>query len=234
MAIPGQVNMNNSLYTSKSASYFSTVRMDVISVLPHNPDQKIMEVGAGGCDTLLFIRENGLTAEVMGVELMALPGTNQQHPAIDKLQLIDIEKENIDAPFNYFDVIICADVLEHLADPWLALEKIVRHLKPGGIVVASIPNIREIKTILQILVRGDFKYDVSGGVLDKTHLRFFCKKNMKQLLAGSNLQAEFCKPNYLLRVVKSGRKRRIINLLTLGLFTDLLTVQYILKARKKA
>lgn len=225
--------MNNNYYTAKTVSYFSTVRMDIISVLPQKTGQKIMEVGSGACDTLLYIKENEIAGEVMGVELMELPGTNQQHTAIDKVQIIDIEKENIDAPFNYFDVIICADVLEHLADPWLALEKIVRYLKPGGVVVASIPNIREIKTIFQILVRRDFKYDVSGGILDKTHLRFFCKKNMEQLFAGSNLRAEFCKPNFLLPVVKSGRKRRIINLLSMGLIKDLLTVQYIFIARKK-
>lgn len=226
--------MNNSHYTVKSSSYFSAVRMDVISVLPQNPVQKILEVGAGACDTLLYIKENEIAAEVMGVELMALPGTNQQHPAIDKVQVIDIEKEAIDAPSNYFDVIICADVLEHLADPWLALEKMICHLKPGGIVVASIPNFREIKTVFQVLFRGDFKYDVSGGILDKTHLRFFCKKNMEQLFSGCNLHTEFCKPNFLLPVVKSGRKRRIINFLSLGLFKDLLTVQYIFIARKKA
>ena len=225
--------MNNKYYTVKPTSYFSTVRADIISVLPGNPAQKLLEIGAGACDTLLYIKENGIASEVMGVELMRIPGSNQQHPAIDKLQIADIEKENINAPEAYFDVIICADVLEHLSDPWSSLEKIIVHLKPGGIIVVSIPNIREIRTVYQLLVKGDFKYETAGGILDKTHLRFFCKKNILQLLTTKELEPIYSTSNFLLRSVPSGRKRRIINRLSFGLFEDLLTVQYLFIARKK-
>ena len=225
--------MNINHYTIKDAAYFANVRMDIISMVPLDPKQKILEIGAGTGNTLVYIKEKNIAAEVMGVELINIPDSNQQNPAIDRFQLANIETENIKASENYFDAIICADVLEHLADPWAAVDKITRHLKPNGMLIVSMPNIREIKTISKIVFKADFKYEVSGGIMDKTHLRFFCKKNIRQLLTTAELTPVYCTPNFMLKVVADGRKRRIINLLTLGLIKDLLTVQYIFIAKKR-
>lgn len=210
------------------------VRMDVISLLPLLPQQKVLEIGAGTCNTLVYLKEHKLAAEVMGVELMKIPGSNQEHPSIDRFQLADIERDSIEANEAYFDTIICADILEHLADPWLAVKKITRYLKPGGTMIVSIPNIREIKTMMQLLLKADFRYDAAGGIMDKTHLRFFCKKNIRELLTTDELTPVYATPNFMLKVVTDGRKRRIINRVTLGLIKDLLTVQYIFVAKKKS
>ena len=225
--------MNKDYYTGKEPGYFSNVRMDIISLLPADSRQKILEIGAGSGNTLSYIKEKKLAAEVWGVELMNMPGSNQQHPTIDNFQIANIENEDIAAPKEYFDVIICADVLEHLADPWVTVDKITGHLKPGGLLIVSIPNIREVKTIFGILFKGDFKYEPSGGILDKTHLRFFCKKNIRELLTTNSLQPVYSTANFLLKVVPEGRKRRIINMLSLGLFENFLTVQFIFIAQKK-
>ncbi len=225
--------MNQSYYTIKDSGYFTHVRKDIISLVPNDANQKILEIGAGSGNTILYLKENKLAAEVTGVELINIPGSNQQHPAIDRFLVANIETDAINVNENYFDTIICADVLEHLADPWTVVDKISRYLKPNGILIISIPNIREVKTISQILFKADFKYEAAGGILDKTHLRFFCKKNIHQLLTTKDLSVIYSTPNFLLKSVPEGKKRRIINLLTLGLFTDLLTVQYIFIARKK-
>src|SRR5712675_425564 len=96
-------------YKEKEKKYFTHIRMDVISLLPRQCTQKVLEIGAGGGDTLLYIKENKLAGEVMGIELMKITGSNQQHSLIDKFQFANIEQENIDAPEEHFDVIICAD-----------------------------------------------------------------------------------------------------------------------------
>ncbi|MBS1743828.1 MAG: methyltransferase domain-containing protein [Bacteroidetes bacterium] len=226
--------MDTAHYSSKQENYFMHVRMDVISLLPLLPQQKVLEIGAGTCNTLVYLKEHKLAAEVMGVELMKIPGSNQEHPSIDRFQLADIERDSIEANEAYFDTIICADILEHLADPWLAVKKITRYLKPGGTMIVSIPNIREIKTMMQLLLKADFRYDAAGGIMDKTHLRFFCKKNIRELLTTDELTPVYATPNFMLKVVTDGRKRRIINRVTLGLIKDLLTVQYIFVAKKKS
>ena len=224
--------MDTALYRQKEEKYFSYIRKDIVSLVPENPEQKVLELGASGGNTILYLKENRLAKEVMGVELMRIENSNQEHPLIDKFQIADIEKEEINAPAEYFDVIICADVLEHLVDPWKTIDKICYHLKKGGLIIASLPNIRDWKTLFKIFFKGDFHYDVKGGILDKTHLRFFCKKNIKQLFTTSILTPILCKPNFLLKVVPEGRKRRIINRLTFGLFKDFLTVQYLCVAKK--
>ncbi len=225
--------MNKEHYAVKEGQYFSNVRMDIISLLPVNPNQKILEIGAGGANTLLHIKENKLASEVMGVELIEISNSNQSHPSIDKIQIANIEHQEIQAAPEYFDVIICADVLEHLADPWSAINKITTHLKKGGLLIASVPNIREWKTMARILFKGDFRYDPAGGIMDKTHLRFFCRKNIMEMLDTQDLQPIKILPNFILPVVKDGKKRRIINRLSFGLFRDFLAVQYLAVAKKK-
>jgi 2-polyprenyl-3-methyl-5-hydroxy-6-metoxy-1,4-benzoquinol methylase len=224
---------NEASYVNKGKEYFSHIRMDVISLLPLQPSQKVLEIGAGGGDTLMYIKEKKLAGEVMGVELLKIENSNQQNPLIDNFQIADIEQENINAPEDYFDIIICADVLEHLADPWKCIARISRHLKKGGRMIASIPNIREVKTLFNIVFRGDFKYEAKGGILDNTHLRFFCKKNMLQLMSTDSLYPIYCKPNILLKEVPQGKKRRFLNRLTFGLILDFLAIQYLCVAEKR-
>jgi 2-polyprenyl-3-methyl-5-hydroxy-6-metoxy-1,4-benzoquinol methylase len=218
-------------YAAKESNYFANIRRDIISLIPSNANQKILEIGAGAGNTLLFIKENKMAAEVMGVELMEFAESNQTHPLIDKFQIANVEHENIQAPENYFDVLICADVLEHLVDPWSMVEKLTRYLKKDGLMIVSIPNIREWKTLSRLVFRGSFKYQSSGGIMDRTHLRFFCKKDACELLNTSQLTTIYYKPNFML--LPEGRKRRIFNYVTFRLFEEFLAIQYLFIARKK-
>ena len=225
--------MNESYYIKKEEKYFSHIRMDVISLLPLQASQRVLEIGAGGGDTLVYIKERKLASEVMGIELLKLKNSNQNHPLIDKFQFANIEMENIDAPEEYFDIIICADILEHLSDPWSCVTRISRYLKRGGRLIASIPNIREIKTLFRIIVFGDFRYEEEGGILDNTHLRFFCKKNILQMMTAGSLSPVSCKPNILFKEVHEGKKRRVINWITFGLLVNFLAIQYLCVAEKR-
>jgi 2-polyprenyl-3-methyl-5-hydroxy-6-metoxy-1,4-benzoquinol methylase len=83
-----------------------------------------------------------------------------------------------------FDVIVAADVLEHLKDPVGALRRAVAHLAPSGIVVASIPNVAHISVRIA-LAQGRFPYG-PVGLLDHTHLQFFDRQRAFELfeLAG--------------------------------------------------
>lgn len=218
-------------YAVKESDYFANIRRDIISLIPSDSNQKILEIGAGVGNTLLFIKQNKMAAEVMGVELMEFAESNQKHPLIDKFQIANIEHENIQAPDEYFDVIICADVLEHLIDPWTMVEKLTRYLKKGGLMIVSVPNIREWKTLSGIVFGGRFKYQPAGGIMDKTHLRFFCKKDIWQLLNTTHLTPIYHQPNFML--LPEGRKRRILNYATFRLFEDFLAIQYLFIARKK-
>ncbi len=82
-------------------------------------------------------------------------------------------ERDLDYPKEYFDYIIFGDVLEHLNQPEAVLVNMKRYLKPGGMILASIPNIMHISVIGDLL-NGAFTYQDSG-ILDRTHLRFFTK-----------------------------------------------------------
>jgi O-antigen biosynthesis protein len=82
-----------------------------------------------------------------------------------------------------FDVAVFGDVLEHLRNPWKVLQDTKQILKEEGYVVASIPNIAH-GAIRLALLQGRFEY-TEFGILDNTHLRFFTRKTVEDLLENS-------------------------------------------------
>jgi hypothetical protein len=80
-----------------------------------------------------------------------------------------------------FDVIILADVLEHLLEPRALLVQLHGLLAAGGRVLVSIPNITHVD-IQVMLSQDEWRYR-SSGLLDRTHLRFFTLKTLSQMAA---------------------------------------------------
>ena len=85
-----------------------------------------------------------------------------------------------------FDVIIFSDVLEHFYDPVGIIKSSQSLLKQDGIIVVTVPNIANIFSRIALLF-GFFNYSETG-VIDKTHIRFFNRKNLKQLAKESDLK----------------------------------------------
>ena len=217
------------LYEDKTAAYYQELRHDLLQLVPDGPANRVLDAGAASGNLLLAIKQAGKASEVTGVDLFFLPNSNQQHPLVDRFIIANLEAEQLDLPEDYFDVLICGDVLEHLADPWRTLAYLTRFLKPGGTAIVSLPNVREIKTVAKIVLLGDFRYAPSG-VLDKTHLRFFCKKNILALVASAALQRARVLPSFALH--PSLRRQRLLNTLTLGIFQQFLAQQYLVVATK--
>ncbi|OME35285.1 methyltransferase domain-containing protein [Paenibacillus sp. FSL E2-0274] len=78
-----------------------------------------------------------------------------------------------------YDYIIFADVLEHLKNPELVLEKCKILLKENGEILSSIPNVAHASIVLNLL-DGKFQYQ-KIGLLDNTHLKLYTKKNIFDL-----------------------------------------------------
>jgi len=100
-------------------------------------------------------------------------------------------------------------------------------LKTDGFIIASLPNIREFKTLYNIVIRGDFKYE-NAGVLDKTHLRFFCKKNIISLFSLTGYEIISISPYF-----SASLKRKLLNKFFMGIFEEFLAEQYIVIANTK-
>ena len=91
-----------------------------------------------------------------------------------------------------FDYIICADVLEHLLQPGEVLRQLKTKLKPGGVLVASLPNSGHWY-FRAIVLAGRFPKD-ENGLFDKTHLHFFTWDGWRDLFAQSGYTIERIKP----------------------------------------
>lgn len=93
-----------------------------------------------------------------------------------------------ETPTDFFqdvDVVVCGDVLEHMADPKSTLKMVVSIHKKGTVFIISVPNIANIWVRLNLLF-GKFDY-TERGILDKTHIKFFTKKSLKSMLEESGL-----------------------------------------------
>lgn len=60
----------------------------------------------------------------------------------------------IDKPDDSFDYVCCVDGLEHMTNPYRAVEEFARVLKIGGTGVFSIPNYSNIEKRLKYLLKG--------------------------------------------------------------------------------
>ncbi|WP_304912423.1 methyltransferase domain-containing protein [Hydrogenophaga sp.] len=93
---------------------------------------------------------------------------------------------------NEFDIVLAADVLEHLYDPLQALKSMVTLLNGSGRIVLSLPHASHLG-IGCCLLSNNFRYG-EWGLLDKTHIRFFSLQNIHNLIEAAGLKiihAEF-------------------------------------------
>jgi SAM-dependent methyltransferase len=91
-----------------------------------------------------------------------------------------------DAFLSHHDVVVCADVLEHIADPTQALRRLLALQSPGCQFLISVPNIANIWVRLNLLL-GRFDY-TDRGILDRTHLRFFTWRTLRGMFASVGLR----------------------------------------------
>ncbi|WP_082431540.1 methyltransferase domain-containing protein [Limnohabitans sp. 63ED37-2] len=124
---------------------------------------------------------------------------------------------------NWVNLILMLDVPEHLVDPWNVLRRIQNiHLKPGGKMIISLLNARHFTYVMPLMLYGEFSYQ-ERGILDKTHLRFFKRKSGTKMLRDAGLSIEKVKCTSLDKSLNSGK----LNALTLGIFSEFLTSQFI-------
>lgn len=212
------------LYEEKEEGYFQAARLDLLRLLPADGGLRLLELGAGDGATLRTAREMGLASYTVGIELMVPPGGA---PGVDRFLSGNIEGMELDFPAGSFDAILCADVLEHLVDPWRTVARLAGLLRPGGVFLSSIPNARNHRMLRPIVLGGDFRY-APAGLMDRSHLRFFCRRNVRELFERAGLIVEAVEEN----MGGYGLRHRLVDRLTLGLLHDFFVFQFLIRARK--
>lgn len=199
--------------------YNRSFRQEMFKYIPKET-KKILEVGCSEGLFLSYVKEN-TSAEIWGIE-MNENAAEKASKVAHKVFSGDFNQVYDKLPQNYFDCIVFNDVIEHFDNPWQALINTKQLLSETGVIVSSIPNFRYIGNLTEIISTADFKYKEEGGILDKTHLRFFTSKSIYRLF-------EECGYTLIkqegLRPCQSWKEKLLI-FLSLGFFRDMRFKQF--------
>lgn len=173
----------------KNPEYYSNDYSIILQFIP-NTCKTILDIGCAYGFLGKNIK-NRTEKELVGIELDR-DAAKQAEKYFDKVVVGDIETLELDLKEHYFDCIIFADILEHLKDPWTLLKKIKKYLKPEGVLVASIPNVKHY-TVLRELLLGLWNYK-PAGILDDSHLRFFTLQTIQKMFQDAGYTINSVKP----------------------------------------
>lgn len=152
-------------------------------------NKRVLELGAGPGSITKHLK-NICNCNIVAIE--------NDEKAIDKLTIYCEKIYNIDLnnkswpkaldDEEKFDVVLAADVLEHLYDPWAVLEAMKNLLTDDGFLIISLPHVGH-NAVLASILDSDFEYR-DCGLLDKTHIRFFAMNNIKAMFESAELRVD--------------------------------------------
>lgn len=163
-------------------------RRDLLALVAGAP-KRVLEVGCALGATGGYLKaQHGCT--VVGVEIdERMAEVARTH--LDDVLVGDLNRTPLEELVGdqRFDLIFLGDVLEHLIDPWSALTQARALLGPEGRIVASLPNINHVTTLASLVFLQRWPYR-DRGLHDRTHLRFFTRKNLVELYESAGLEIE--------------------------------------------
>jgi O-antigen biosynthesis protein len=186
---------------------------------------RVLDLGCGGGHNGAMLKKAG-AREVVGVERD--PGAAQDaRKRLDRVVACDLARlDPADLGAEPFDAILASDVLEHLFDAEDVLARAVTRLRPGGAVVVSLPNISNVYVFSQLLLKTWPRRD--SGIFDRTHVRFFARRDMVRLLQGAGLRVLRVEPYF----TRYRAIRAAALVLSLYVFRDYWARQFLLLAVK--
>jgi 2-polyprenyl-3-methyl-5-hydroxy-6-metoxy-1,4-benzoquinol methylase len=211
-------------YERKDADYFQCERTDLISFFGRKAE-RVLDVGCGaGANADLY--RSVLGARYLGGIEILPEAAEQAKKRFDAVRVGPVEETLSLFSGEKFDLIVCADVLEHLVDPWDALRRLQAVSRPGASLLCSVPNVRHYRELAALLFKGEWEYR-DAGIMDRTHLRFFTRKTIRRLLESTGWIPERWSHNPL------EGKGALLRTLSFNRLTDFLVTQYYVVARQR-
>jgi 2-polyprenyl-3-methyl-5-hydroxy-6-metoxy-1,4-benzoquinol methylase len=150
--------------------YGGDERSELFARLVGGPGRRVLDLGCRyGALTRAYAEGN----EVVGMDVDREALAEAAKLGIET-RWADVEQP-LDAPDNSFDVVVAGELLEHLRDPGAVVAEAERVLRPGGLLVGSVPNAYRLKNRLAFL-RG------RPPEQDPTHLHLFSPTDVRRLL----------------------------------------------------
>ena len=214
-----------------SLDYSFQMRIDLFPMMDLMRDGvRILEIGCACGATLREISARNPSACLYGVEL----NKHAAEIAAPCATILSMDVERLDPAKipERFDYIIMGDVIEHLQNPWKAIENMRELLTPDGAIIASIPNVAHISNVYGVL-SGKWTYR-DMGLLDRTHLRFFTRQEIVKLFEGAELSVQELRfSRVLLSAAECQLQDEILSLKTISVEkSDLDAFQWLVRAQR--
>jgi methionine biosynthesis protein MetW len=161
------------------AAAYERARPEILEHVPRTA-RRVLDLGCATGTTGAALKGRQ-EVEVVGVELEP-EYAREAATRLDEVLNADAERA---APKGRFDVLIAADILEHLTDPWATLRRYAELLEPGATAIVSLPNVAHWSTYAH-LARGSWPRKPEG-IFDATHLRWFTLRDARELLEQAGL-----------------------------------------------
>jgi glycosyltransferase involved in cell wall biosynthesis/SAM-dependent methyltransferase len=158
------------------------------------PSDLVLDVGCGDA-------ENYQAWLVQKVEKLAAIDISKSGVEHAKQLGLDAQVHDFSERFPYdsnsFDAAICVEVLEHLYDPKYCVSEITRILKPGGLLIASVPNNGYFRERLKMLTRAELSTSITdfGNEWKGAHIRFYSIKSFTRMLEVAGMNIELVRSN---------------------------------------
>lgn len=211
---------------SDQSDYHSHPRPELVSQIGAEPGNRILDLGCGSGAMSAAIRAAGKGDEIWGVEINPQAASRARESGVFKQVLEgDLETVLAQLPEKHFTHVIAGDVLEHLVEPWHVCSRLRDCLIDDGEFICSIPNIRNFSFLLALAFKGSFEYR-DHGVLDRTHLRFFARKDVHAMFAGAGYTD--------IRISPVRPKNKLSWKIGRAVFGDLVIKGFLVRARNSA
>lgn len=169
-----------------SGAYHNNPRSELLHLIPSST-RSLLDVGCGAGATAALIKSKCPQARIVGIEsnFEAATAAKQVMNHLIFTDLNDLQLEQIP---QGFDVILCADILEHLSDPVRVLKILRQKINPEGRLLLSVPNIRHWSVLAPLLFEDRFTY-ADDGLLDRTHCHLFTLQEIVDTINASGFTA---------------------------------------------
>lgn len=150
-------------------------------------NKRVLEIGPGpGSITKLLQSVSNCRVTALELDCEAIKKVTPYCEVVMQADLNSSEWPRLLDGVKRFDVVVAADVLEHLYDPWTNLQRMTSFITSQGYLVISLPHVGHA-AVVSCLINSDFEYR-NWGLLDSTHIRFFGLKNIEALFAQAGLK----------------------------------------------
>ncbi|MCZ7531363.1 MAG: bifunctional glycosyltransferase/class I SAM-dependent methyltransferase [Acidimicrobiia bacterium] len=172
----GEMAFADQGYELKESDDTSHVRL--MAWLRGRPASRILDLGCSDGSLAALLREHGHT--VTGVDIEKIDGVGER---VDQFVEADLDHGIPDEVGTGYDIVLAADVLEHVREPGDLMVEIRGRLRLGGSLVTSIPNFAHWYPRARVAL-GRFDYD-RRGILDRGHVRFFTRRSFERIASGA-------------------------------------------------